>query len=160
MYDGWHDPERTTTFLPVRQRSTRHFHIARYRSRTVELSVYALWHEVVQLLRYAAFKSASAQQLLTHFSIALTTSDVAEKWLGKGRPRLTVGAALQSLSQRLSFKPREFSKKAIALADSPMNIEGRHPPFAEPDQKDGSHKGCQKRDAQCSDYHGRLRFFS
>jgi len=95
----------------------------RYQERQyVKLSVYALWHEVVQLLGYSAFKTMSAQQLLTHFSIALTNSDVAEKWLGKRCPRLTVTAALQLLSQRFSLKPREFGKKAIALAEILMNL--------------------------------------
>ncbi len=32
------------------------------------------------------------------------------------------GAALQALSQRLSFKPREFGKKAIALAETLINL--------------------------------------
>lgn len=80
-----------------------------------------MWHEVVQLLGYAAFKTVSAQQLLTHFSIALENSEVAEIWLGKGCLSLTVGAVLQSLSRRFSFEPRKFGKTAIALAETLMN---------------------------------------
>jgi hypothetical protein len=83
----------------------------------VKLSVYALWHEVVQLLNYAAFKTESTKNVLNSFSEALTKSSLAERWLGKGGSRLTVGAALNSLSRLLSFKPRDFGKKAIKLAD-------------------------------------------
>jgi hypothetical protein len=96
----------------------------RYQERQyVKLSIYALWREVVQLLGYAAFKTVAAQQLLTHLSIALTNSDLAEKWLGNDCPRLKVGAALQSLSKDVSFRPRgEFGKKASALAGTLMNL--------------------------------------
>jgi hypothetical protein len=95
----------------------------RYQERQyVKLSVYALWHEVVQLLGYAAFKTTSAQQMLSHFRIALTKSDVAEKWLGKGCSRMTIAAAAQLLLQQHSFKPRDFGKKAIRLAESLKNL--------------------------------------
>jgi len=112
---------RTFSVPPAMQHSFEVW--KRYQERQyVKLSVYALWHEVVQLLGYSAFKTTSAQQLLARFDTALTNSDVAEEWLGKGCPTLTVGAALQVLSQRLSFKPREFGKKAIALAETLINL--------------------------------------
>jgi hypothetical protein len=60
--------------------------------------------------------------MLSHFRIALTKSDVAEKWLGKGCSRMTIAAAAQLLLQQHSFKPRDFGKKAIRLAETLKNL--------------------------------------
>jgi hypothetical protein len=95
----------------------------RYQERQyVKLSIYSLWHEIVQFLGYTAFKTASSRQLLTHLRAALAKSNVAETWLGKDCSKMTVGAALEKLSQQFSFTPKEFGKIAIVIAESLKNL--------------------------------------
>ena len=90
----------------------------RYQERQyVKLSIYALWHEVVELLGYRPFKAAAAQDILSHLRLALTNSDAAEKWLGKDFPPQTIAVAMHWLLQQHSFKPHEFGRKAIKLAE-------------------------------------------
>lgn len=96
----------------------------RYQERQyVKLAIYALWHELVQMLQYRPFKTASSQNLLTHFDLALRKSEIAERWLGESFCEMTVGAALQMLIQRLRLKPESFGKRAIAFAEDLMNLD-------------------------------------
>jgi hypothetical protein len=96
----------------------------RYQERQyIKLSIYALWHEVVQTLAYTTFKTAPAQQLLSHFNTSLKRSELARKWLGKEFASQTVADVLQALSKQLGLKPRDFGDKAIGLAEILMDLE-------------------------------------
>jgi hypothetical protein len=96
----------------------------RYQERQyIKLSVYALWHEVVQTLAYAPSKAATAKQLLSHFDMSLGKSELAQKWLGKGFASQTISMLLLSLPKKLSFKPRDFGKRAVGLAETLMELD-------------------------------------
>lgn len=82
----------------------------------IKLGVYALWHEVVQLLNYAAFKTVATNAVLIRFTEALKKSSIATEWLGVNCSGLKVGDALRALSRKVSFTPQEFGKQAIRLA--------------------------------------------
>jgi hypothetical protein len=95
----------------------------RYQERQyIKLSIYALWHELVQTLAYTASKTASAPQLLSHFFASLQKSDIAKDYLGKSCANQTVGRAHQSLLKEFSLKPRDFGKRALELAEVLMDI--------------------------------------
>jgi hypothetical protein len=115
-------PNRSVFSVPAELQ--RSFEVwKRYQERQyVKLSIYSLWHEIVQFLGYAAFKTTSSQQLLTHLRAALAKSNVAETWLGRNCSKMTVGSALQTLSPQLSFTPKQFGKKAIVIAESLNNL--------------------------------------
>jgi hypothetical protein len=95
----------------------------RYQERQyIKLSMYALWHELVQTLAYTASKTASAQQLLSHFLASFRKSDIAVDYLGRNFANQTVGRAQQSLSRDVSLKPRDFGRRALELANVLMDI--------------------------------------
>lgn len=100
----------------------------RYQERQyVKLSIYSLWHEVVQMLDYRASKAASAQQLLGHFRGSFEKSNEAIKWFGRRYLRLSVGEAQELLRRRLRDKPREFGNSAVTLSESLMDIQSTPP---------------------------------
>ena len=100
----------------------------RYQERQyVKLSIYSLWHEVVQLLDYHASKTASVQQLLSHFRGAFAKSSVALKWLGPDYVRLNVGKVQELLDRRLHEESIEFGTAAIGLSELLMDIERASP---------------------------------
>ena len=112
---------QTLTVPPELQQS---FEIwKRYQERQyIKLSIYALWHEVVQTLGYAAHKTSSARQLLNHFDTSLRRSELAAKRLGKHWANQTVGRVMQSLTKDVSFKPYDFGKRAVGLAEILMDV--------------------------------------
>ena len=79
------------------------------------------WRGLVVTARW--LPAAMAKQLLSHFDTSLRKSALAEEWLGKGFTSQTIGTVLQSLSKQLSFKPRDFGKKAVGLAENLMELE-------------------------------------
>jgi len=100
----------------------------RYQERQyVKLSIYSLWHEVVQLLDYRISKTASAQQLLSHVRGAFEKSGVALKWFGPGYMQMRVEMAQELLRVRLHNKPNEFGNSSMALTDTLMNLQRTSP---------------------------------
>lgn len=100
----------------------------RYQERQyVKLSIYSLWHEVVQLLDYRISKTASAQHLLSHVRGAFEKSSVALKWFGPGYMQMRVGKAQELLRVRLHNKPNEFGNSSMALTDTLMNLQRTSP---------------------------------
>jgi hypothetical protein len=100
----------------------------RYQERQyVKLSIYSLWHEVVQLLDYRISKTASAQLLLSHVRGAFEKSGVALKWFGPSYMQMTVGKAEELLRGRLHNKPNEFGNSSMGLTDTLMNLQRTSP---------------------------------
>jgi hypothetical protein len=100
----------------------------RYQERQyVKLSIYSLWHEVVQMLDYRASKAASARLLLDHSRGAFEKSNAPIKWFGRHFLRLSVGDAQELLLQRFREKPREFGDSAVRLSESLMDIQSTPP---------------------------------
>ena len=63
--------------------------------------------------------------------------------------RLSTNVCNDSEAGQLSGKPACDSVRYSSM-------EGRYRPLAKPNENDGNHQDCQKRDDRCSDDHGRL----
>jgi hypothetical protein len=100
----------------------------RYQERQfVKLSIYSLWHVLVQMLDSCPFSTASAQQVLNHYQEAFGNSPVARKWLGRDYRSSDVRHACKSLRGQWDDKPGEFGNVAITLADALRDLHQTPP---------------------------------
>jgi hypothetical protein len=118
-----HLPNKRNFIVPVE--FLQDFEIwKRYQERQyVKLSIYSFWHEVIQILDYRPSKTASVQQMLSHFRGALGKSSVVLEWFGRGCLRLNLGEVQELLRRRLRAKPHEFGNSAMALTETLMDIK-------------------------------------